>query len=125
MNLEAMEAALRSTPFPELVCADLMPLSGPLKPLGGVKQITRRVANACDLTECQVLGVGQLRSAVLARCAIALVAHEGLGMSSSQIGRRLNNRHHTTILNALRRAKRLRYSDSGFAALLRVARGAL
>lgn len=125
MNLEVMEAALRSTPFPDLVCVDLMPLSGPLKPIGGFKHITRRVANACDLTERQVLSKGQLKSAVLARGAIALTAHEILGMSSTQIGRRLNNRHHTTILNALRRAKHLRYSNPEFAALLRVARGAL
>lgn len=128
MNLEAMEAALRSTPFPDLVAKELEPLGGhspaPFKPFTAFDRVVARVTGIRGVTRQKLRGPQKARFLFFARAAIAFVGVKELGMSRGDVGRFLN-KDHTTIINAVRRAEELQHTNPEFAALLRVARGAL
>lgn len=53
-----------------------------------------------------ITGRAQHREAFEARAAVALAAHEA-GRSYSQIGRKLGDRHHSSMMHAVRRARQI------------------
>lgn len=63
-----------------------------------------------------ILGADRSRPAARARYAVFYVARTGLGKSSTEIGRAVGGRDHTTVLHGLKRAEQMRASDAEFRA---------
>lgn len=127
MNLEEMEAALRSGPFPDLVAKELEPIEIKPEPFTLLRAFERVSARVCDVPgiTLEILrGPKRDRFTFYARAVIAFIGVKDLHMTRGQVGRWLN-KDNTTITNAVRRAEELQHRDPEFATLLRVARGAL
>ena len=83
----------------------------------GVSAVIGWTAFETGLAVDDILGDSRLAKLVRARAAIAWVANLALGRGANQIGRLLGNRHHATIINALRKAESLRGRDPAFVLL--------
>ncbi|WP_083579068.1 helix-turn-helix domain-containing protein [Tardibacter chloracetimidivorans] len=81
------------------------------------REILSAVADAADVTVSMMIGPALWPSVCWCRFAVVWVARRRLRMSLPEIGRRLGDRHHTTIANAERRACELRQSDRAFEVL--------
>lgn len=83
----------------------------------GVSAVIGWTAFETGLAVDDILGDSRLAKLVRARAAIAWVAKLALGRSLGQIGLLLGNRHHTTVINLLRKAESLRGRDPAFVLL--------
>jgi chromosomal replication initiator protein len=84
--------------------------------------IAREVCRHQGLAVREVRGPRRARSLSRARQLIAYLAHEHGGFSLPSIGRALGERHHTTILYAVRKAHLLISEEPAFAQALRAVR---
>lgn len=81
------------------------------------KQIGRIVefaSVAFAVSEGALLGPTRSARASRARFAVAWVAHNAFGLSSTVIGRALGDRDHSTVLSSLRRAVEMRDEDEEY-----------
>jgi chromosomal replication initiation ATPase DnaA len=83
-----------------------------------VWQIVERTAKLTGTPVRAIVGECRAREYTRPRFAAALVAHRS-GYSSPMIGRCLGRRHHSTILSAIKRARKWEAEDASFAALVK------
>lgn len=69
---------------------------------------------AFSVADGAILGATRSERVCRARFAIAWVAREAFGLSSTVIGRSLGDRDHSTILSAQRRAQEMRAADDEY-----------
>lgn len=86
----------------------------PSMPVGPIAMIVRDASSSLGLQPQEVIGTRRHMLLIRARFAVAWAASEGLAASLGEIGLGMGDRDHTTILNALRRARRLRETDDDF-----------
>ena len=85
--------------------------------LGILKNLTLRACAVTGLPMHVLLGPSRDQAICQVRFAVMLIARRK-GLSLNQIGAVFNWRHHTTVLNGLRRGTEL-LNDPGFAELVR------
>lgn len=85
--------------------------------IGRIDQMVSWVSGRIGLSAREITGACRQVEHVRARFAIMWVARRATGLSTVTIGRRLGDRDHTTVINGLRSADRLRASHSEFRAL--------
>lgn len=83
----------------------------------GVSVIIGWAAFETGLPTPDLIGESRVAKLVRVRAAIAWVSSVALGKSCPQIGLLLGKRHHTTIMNLLRKAEFLRGRDPAFVLL--------
>lgn len=89
---------------------------GIITPIGDVRLIQERVAEAFGVTVEAIRGQRRTADVVTARFAAILLAQESAPLSLAQIARRFGGRDHSAILYAGRRARDMEASDPVFAA---------
>ena len=112
-DLTATVLELRSTPnHPNT--AQRLEDSKPPRQAASAKQINKAVAKYVDVTMRDLIGNSRRQNVVWARALAAYLIRTIHGFSYGEIGRHLGDRDHTTVLHAVRRAKKLLETDLEF-----------
>jgi chromosomal replication initiation ATPase DnaA len=84
--------------------------------LSVVNQLVERAARVTQFNRCEIVGPSRIRPLCHIRWAVMERASRK-GLSLTAIGRHIGGRHHTTVLEGLRQAERLK-TDPDFSELL-------
>ena len=106
--LEQVNAAPAPKPKPETV--DLRPVlyfRESLNRKHKIQEIVRIIANTFSVSELELLGQRRTKNVITARHVLYWLCREVTPYSLPEIGRRLNDRDHTTILHGIRRIDNL------------------
>ncbi|UIJ46925.1 hypothetical protein LZK98_08275 [Sphingomonas cannabina] len=83
-------------------------------PPGVWRGLVADASNLFGVSAAEIMADGRRFAALRARYAISWVSQEATKLSLTEVGRRLGERDHTTIIHALERAKELRGTDANF-----------
>ncbi len=81
--------------------------------------IFHRVCAEFNVREAELLGKSRLRRIARPRQVLMYLAYWNTNLSYPEIGRRLGQRNHTTVISGVKKVKTLRQSDEAFDARIK------
>ena len=80
-------------------------------------QLVELASIAFNMSHREILGRSQRKEIVRARWAVMWVASKGLGLASTEIGRMLSDRDHSTVIHSFGRVEETRAENESYRAI--------